>query len=257
MLSNTNRPRHRALALLTAAMLAWAIGFSAWAASAAAYPAGTAPTLSILDPSPCPGVTANAIGVGFQPGESVQLSLDGAAISTFLVDSAGSFDVTYTLPVTTATGQHALSARGDQTNIIASTEITVQHGHCVPIPSATINTTNPDPGGRIVVTVSGCAAGPIVVELDDTIIGTATIPASGDGQVGGNVPGDASGKHIATAICFGGSSASFDLTIKSGGLAFTGFAALSWSAVALVVIAAGATLVALGRRRRRAHALEG
>jgi hypothetical protein len=89
----------------------------------AAY--GTQPTTSVSDQTPAAGSSLTFCGSGFQPGETVTITLDnGTKYPSVTADAAGHFCTTIVLGASLS-GTHTLTATGTTSGITSSTTIKV------------------------------------------------------------------------------------------------------------------------------------
>ena len=87
------------------------VALVAFAGPANAYPPGTLPTTSVSNQTPTAGSSIRFCGSGFQPGETVAITLGTTAQPSVVADSSGSFCTTVVLGAT-LTGTQTLTATG-------------------------------------------------------------------------------------------------------------------------------------------------
>ncbi|HEX8967112.1 MAG TPA: hypothetical protein VF937_04475 [Chloroflexota bacterium] len=85
-------------------------------------------TLSFNPPQAAAGTSLTVTGSGFRPGESVQLSFNGAVIGTSTADTNGAFTQTFTVPATLAAGQYGVTATGQTSGISVNATYTLVAG---------------------------------------------------------------------------------------------------------------------------------
>ena len=75
------------------------------------------PTVGVSDSTvfPCDAVVFT--GANFEPGTTVDVTLDGEVVATALVEADGTFSVSVTIPCATTPGTHVLGAGGVNTVI--------------------------------------------------------------------------------------------------------------------------------------------
>jgi hypothetical protein len=67
--------------------------------------------LTVASPSAVPGGEVRISGEGCEPGEAVEVLLDGTRFATREAGADGSFDLALALPLDAAIGEHELEAR--------------------------------------------------------------------------------------------------------------------------------------------------
>ena len=87
------------------------IALVAFAGPANAYPPGTLPTTSVSNQTPVAGSSVTFCGSGFQPGETVAITLGTTAQPSVVADASGAFCTTVVLGAT-LTGTQTLTATG-------------------------------------------------------------------------------------------------------------------------------------------------
>lgn len=127
-------------------------GTLAWSTMAGADSVSYGPTVTteitttsaIVDP--CGTTTVS--GTGFQPGEAVTITLQGAVIGTATADATGSFSTSVTIPTGTPAGTYTIVSTGS-TGDSSSTQLTVGSGSCgTPTPTfTTVSSSTPTSGG--------------------------------------------------------------------------------------------------------------
>jgi hypothetical protein len=81
-------------------------------------------SLTFSVPQAAPGASLTVSGSGFQPGETVQLSFNGAAVGSATVDTKGAVSVTFVVP-SLAPGEYGVDAKGQSSGTTASASYTV------------------------------------------------------------------------------------------------------------------------------------
>jgi hypothetical protein len=87
------------------------IAVMAFAGPANAYPPGTQPTTTVSTQTPVAGSSVTFCGSGFQPGETVAITLGGTPQDSAVADGSGAFCSTVVLGAT-LTGTQTLTATG-------------------------------------------------------------------------------------------------------------------------------------------------
>ncbi|MGO1839104.1 MAG: choice-of-anchor G family protein [Candidatus Microbacterium stercoravium] len=86
------------------------------------------------------GETATVTGSGFEPGETVTVTLDGETIGTATAEEDGSFTLDYTAADDAETGDFVVEAVGDESNAPATDGLTITEGDAGADPEADANT---------------------------------------------------------------------------------------------------------------------
>lgn len=108
-----------------------------FAAPANAYPGGTQPAVSVSTGTPAAGSSLKFCGTGFQPGETVTITLDnGTTYPSAVADSSGGFCTTVVLGAT-LTGAHTLTATGATSGSTSSAAIQVLGASASGVPPTT------------------------------------------------------------------------------------------------------------------------
>ena len=100
------------------------IAVVAFAGPSSAYPPGTLPTTSVSNQDPTAGSSVTFCGSGFQPGETVTITLGTTAKPSVVADSSGAFCTTVVLGAT-LTGTQTLTATGTTSGSTSSLQIQV------------------------------------------------------------------------------------------------------------------------------------
>ena len=100
------------------------IAVVAFAGPSSAYPGGTLPTTSVSNQDPTAGSSVTFCGSGFQPGETVTITLGTTAKPSVVADSSGAFCTTVVLGAT-LTGTQTLTATGTTSGSTSSQQIRV------------------------------------------------------------------------------------------------------------------------------------
>jgi hypothetical protein len=126
-------------------------GTLAWSTAAGADSVSYGPTVTteitttsaIVDP--CGTTTVS--GTGFQPGETVTITLQGAVIGTATADATGAFSTSVTIPTGTSAGTYTIVSTGSAGDS-SSTQLTVGSGTCgTPTPTfTTVSSSTPTSG---------------------------------------------------------------------------------------------------------------
>jgi hypothetical protein len=98
-------------------------------------------TLAFSPEQAAPGTTLTVTGMGFQAGESVDLSFNGPTVATATADTNGQVTWTFTVP-TLGAGQYGVTATGQTSGQVVNTTFTVVAGATpvattAPAPAAT------------------------------------------------------------------------------------------------------------------------
>jgi hypothetical protein len=89
-----------------------AIALAAAPAAAQQYPP-TQKSITASDTTPCPGGATTITGQGFEAGTAVTLTLDGStSLGNPTAGADGAFSIGVTIPSSTATGSHTVTATG-------------------------------------------------------------------------------------------------------------------------------------------------
>ena len=91
-------------------------------------------TLTFNPAQAAPGASVQVTGMGFEPGESVQLAFNGPVVATEQADTNGQVTFTFTVPATLAPGQYGVTATGETSKVVVNTTYTLVAG---PAPAAT------------------------------------------------------------------------------------------------------------------------
>jgi hypothetical protein len=89
--------------------------------------------LSFNPTQAAPGTSLTVTGSGFQPGETVQLTFNGATVGTSTADTNGGVSFTLTVPTLSA-GQYGVTATGQTSGVVVNSTYTIIAG---PTPVAT------------------------------------------------------------------------------------------------------------------------
>jgi hypothetical protein len=105
--------------------------------------------LSFTPPQAAPGTSLTVAGSGFQAGETVQLTFNGATVGSATADTAGAVTITFTVP-TLAAGQYGATASGQTSGVVVNATYTVLAPNATPAPTAAPTATpvpapNPQP----------------------------------------------------------------------------------------------------------------
>jgi hypothetical protein len=71
------------------------------------------------------GTSVTASGVGFTPGESIRVTLDGSVLTTDAAASNGTMSTSVTIPASTTAGSHAVTLVGATSGLAESASLTV------------------------------------------------------------------------------------------------------------------------------------
>jgi len=102
---------------------------------------GAALTFSV--PQAAPGASLTVTGTGFQPGEAVQLTFNGAVVGSATVDTKGDASVTFVVP-SIAPGQYGVTATGQTSGNVVNSTYTVLAA-ATPVPAVATATPTPVP----------------------------------------------------------------------------------------------------------------
>ena len=128
-------------------------GRSAGSASANFTISGT--VLQVSAQQGTPGSSLTVTGIGFQPGETVQIFFNGAPVSSPTADTTGSVRATLTVPTLPA-GTYQIDARGQTSGSTASAQFTVGGT------SLSLSTPSGPVGASVTATGSGFTPGDTV-----------------------------------------------------------------------------------------------
>ena len=191
-----------ALMLLPATALGQTTGTTTPVASpTTAATTTTATSLSLSSTSGLPGATITATGMGFQAGETADVTFNGDAVGQPTVDPNGSFSLSFKVP-SLAPGTYGVLAKGRASSKSASADFKINTGGA----ALAFNPTQAAPGTSVVVSGSGFQPGETVtLTFNGPSVGTATTDTNGDWTITFTVPATlAAGSYGATAT--GGSS---------------------------------------------------
>jgi hypothetical protein len=93
-------------------------------------------SLSFAPQQAAPGSSVIVSGSSFQPGDTVNVSLDGAAVGAAVADTTGAFSVSVTVPELAA-GQYEVTANSQSSNVSATAMFTIIAATATAIPVAT------------------------------------------------------------------------------------------------------------------------
>ena len=96
----------------------------------------TAASLTFSPPQAAPGTSVTVTGAGFQAGETVQLTFNGAVVGSATADTAGAVTITLTVP-TLAAGQYGVTATGQTSKTEVNSTYTVLAPNTTPAPTTT------------------------------------------------------------------------------------------------------------------------
>jgi hypothetical protein len=88
--------------------------------------ASTGPRVSLRPRAAAPMAQVQVQGVGYHPGERVELSLDATRMATFAAGHDGSFTHAIVIPPRTLPGDHTVTARGMRSGRIGSAPLVVR-----------------------------------------------------------------------------------------------------------------------------------
>jgi hypothetical protein len=111
-------------------------------------------------------------GIGFQPGESIAVTLGSLTLGTTNTNTTGSFSTSVTVPKGTAPGTYVLESIGAK-GYASSTDLTVGSRGCRAVPLLSHSTI--DPGGSTELHGEGCVPGnQVVLTFDGNVVGQTT-----------------------------------------------------------------------------------
>ncbi|WGD38519.1 GH92 family glycosyl hydrolase [Lysinibacter sp. HNR] len=144
-----------------------------------------APELSLSPGVVSPGDVTTVSGIGFAPGENVEVMLSSTPEISVraTTDPSGAFNTALTVPSDAVDGAYPINAIGDISATAAYTTLIVQAPPVVITdPQLTVSTDTLRPGDTLIVNGTGYAPGEQVnAVLHSTPITLATITANGDG----------------------------------------------------------------------------
>ena len=88
--------------------------------------ASSGPRVSLRPRAAAPTAQVQVQGVGYQPGERVELSLDATRMATFTVGQDGSFTHAFVVPPRTLPGDHLVTAHGMRSGRVGSAPLVVR-----------------------------------------------------------------------------------------------------------------------------------
>jgi hypothetical protein len=94
-------------------------------------------SLSFTPAQAAPGASLTVAATGFQPGESVQLTFNGANLGTATADTSGAANFTFAVPSNVAAGQYGVTAAGQTSKTEVNATYTVIAASATPAPTAT------------------------------------------------------------------------------------------------------------------------
>jgi hypothetical protein len=165
----------RIAATLVTAALAAAVGWptAAFATSEAPNAAFVGTGASVVQPCSSTILT----GIGFQPSESVTVTLGTETLGTATADKTGSFSSSLTVPAGTTPGTYTLDSTGT-TGYSSSTELTVGKQGCRVVTLLTHSTLVP--GESTVVHGMGCVPeSQVILTIAGKQVGQATANSQG------------------------------------------------------------------------------
>jgi hypothetical protein len=178
---------------------------SATAVSSPTTATASAPALTVSSSSGLPGATITANGSGFQPNETVDVTLNGQDVGSPTVNGQGTWSLSFKVPQM-APGQYGLLAKGRAMGDTASTSFTINQGGA----TLTFNPTQAAPGTQLTVTGAGFQAGETAtLSFNGPTVSTATADTNGNvtwtftvpptlaaGQYGVTATGETSGVTV-------------------------------------------------------------
>jgi hypothetical protein len=136
----------------------------------------TAPALTLSSSSGLVGAEITANGQGFQPGETVDVSMNGQAVGEPTTNSGGTWSLSFKVP-SFAPGQYGVLAKGRASGDTASTSFTINEGAA----TLTFNPTQAAPGSQLTVTGAGFRPGEsVTLSFNGPTVATATADTSGN-----------------------------------------------------------------------------
>jgi len=167
-----------------------------------------APALTLSTASGLPGASITANGAGFKPTETVDVTFNGQAVGTPLVNAGGTFSLSFTVP-SLAPGQYAVLAKGRNSELTATTAFTINQGgaslafsvpEAAPGTSLTVTGTGFQPGEGVQMQVNGVAVGSATADTKGAASVTFVVPAAlAPGQYDVTATGQTSGVTTTTA----------------------------------------------------------
>ena len=97
-------------------------------------------TLTFNPAQAAPGASVTVTGVGFEPGEAVQLSFNGPVVATEQADTTGQVTFEFTVPAGLGPGQYGVTATGETSKVVVNSTYTLVAGPTpvtTPAPAAT------------------------------------------------------------------------------------------------------------------------
>jgi hypothetical protein len=191
-------------------------------------------------------------GFGFQPNQTISVTLAGEIVGTGTAETNGSFSTKVTIPAGTTPGNYTLTSSAG--GYSSSTDLTVgKHGCHI---TAHLSHSTVEPGERTVVTGTGCVPGvPVVLTIAGKEVGHTTADTQGDFSSTITAPGNRVGQLTVVASC---GSRTFDallsLVTTSKGSLPEGSTAVFGVFVVLGIFLLRGLFGSNGTRRRRKRA---
>ncbi len=152
-----------------------------------------APRISLTSTSGAPGSADIVSGQGYQAGESVTVTYNGAVVASSAANSAENFSVAFTVPTNNPPGTYPVTVTGQTSQLSATAPFDQNQALVVLSPP-----TGP-PGSMITIHGYGFAAGELVnVTYNSSPIASFIADATGSGSVTVIVPSNATGAYPVT-----------------------------------------------------------
>lgn len=215
---------------------------------------GATPTCSVSSSTITEGQSVTLSCAGFDPGSTVAVTDNGAAVTTATADPSGAFSVTVT---PAGTGQHTLTGTEQGSPKTASATVQVQAAGGTAPRGLTSSAGSSVVSGQS-TTISGCGykSGSTVTVTDSADGSSRTAPVGSDGCFSLTYTLKVLGVHVfrVTGVDPSGAALVRDITVSvsaASPLAFTGSnVILPGLVVGAGLLAVGSVLVVATRRRR-------
>jgi hypothetical protein len=147
------------------------------------------------------GASITANGANYKPGESVDVSFNGASVGSPTVNTGGTFSLSFTVP-DVGPGQYGVLAKGQTSGMTATTSFTVNQGsaslafsvpQAAPGASLIVTGTGFQPGEAVQMWFNGALVGSATADTKSAISVTFVVPNLAPGQYGVDAKGSSSG----------------------------------------------------------------
>ncbi|HWE64423.1 MAG TPA: hypothetical protein VHB98_22140, partial [Chloroflexota bacterium] len=146
----------------------------------AAQPAALA-SISVSPNATLPGAVIVVAGTGFQPGEAVAISFNGAQMERLVADGTGSFTGgSFTLPGTLAPGTYTVTANGLTSGRSATASLSVSSPSPTVVVRLSVAPDTVTPGSKVTFSGSGYAAGEtVLIRFNGGLVGSIAAGPAG------------------------------------------------------------------------------